>query len=122
MSSKKEDKIIIKQFRDSSSNFWVDNIHYHLNEQNEIVFCAGGIDSEDKREVLRQYIRRNKKTFKPREIVQEITYKEVFRFGKYINKTLMEFEDKAYLKWCIKNYNFKENEIVLKEEIIKYLK
>lgn len=62
-----EDKITVKQFKDSSSNFWVENIHYHLNENNEIIFCAGGIDYETKREILQAYIKRNKKTFKARE-------------------------------------------------------
>jgi len=31
---KEEDKIVIKQFRDNSSNFWSNYAHYFLNEKN----------------------------------------------------------------------------------------
>ena len=45
MPPKKEEKIQIKQFKDSSSNWFVNNAHYCLNKDNEIVLdnaCGSG--------------------------------------------------------------------------------
>lgn len=66
MAKSKEDKIIVRQFREGSSDFWVGNCHYNLNKDNEIVWCSGGIDSEELRAVLLSFIRRNRKSYVPR--------------------------------------------------------
>jgi len=64
MPPKKEDKIALKQFKDLSSNWFVNHTHYCLNKDNEIVWCAGETDKEELRDALSSYIRRNKKNSK----------------------------------------------------------
>ncbi len=123
---KTEEKVIIKQFRDSSSNWFVDGAHYHLNETNEIILCAGGIWDESKVEVLKAYIKRNKKTYQPREISPYISQKEYLELipaGKYKDKTVQDifYSDINYLKWMLKEYNFGER-VRLKEQITEILK
>ena len=61
-----EDKIIIKQFKDNSSNFWSNYAHYFLNENNELIWCSGETDKEELRNAVLSFIRRNKKSFKAR--------------------------------------------------------
>ena len=39
----------------------------NLNEDNSISFCAGGIDTEEKRIELESFIKRNKKQYKSRD-------------------------------------------------------
>ena len=63
----KEDKVVIKRFKDRSSHFWINNHHYFLNEDNKIQYVCGGIDKEEYREALSAYCKRNKVTFVPRE-------------------------------------------------------
>lgn len=123
MATKKEDKIILKQFSDKSSHFWVGTLHYSLNEQNEIIWHAGGIDSEEYRTILKNFIKRNKKTYQERIIMSHIEYNEVIPFGKYFNKTVSQVfeEDKSYLIWMKDKYDFGGN-IKLKEQIIEILK
>jgi len=118
----KEDKIVIKRFRDKSSNFWVDNLHLFLDESNKIQFGAGGVLTEYVKVHFEAYIKRNKVKYTPREIVLEssIEYLEILKSGKYQNKTVSEvFEvDKNYLIWMLNNYNFgaqKELEKQIKE-------
>lgn len=68
MATKKEtaEKITIKNFKDSSSNWWVNQAHYHLNEDGEIIWCAGETDKIELRDYLINFIKRNKKVFKAR--------------------------------------------------------
>lgn len=123
-----EEKRVIKQFKDKSSNWFLDNVHYHLNENGEVVFCAGGIESEEDKEYLRQYIKRNKKSFVAREpsIFErgQVEYTEKFTTGKYVNKTVQEVfdEDVKYLRWMRDSFNFSSAQNKLKEEIINILK
>lgn len=107
------DKLQVKQFRDSSSNFWYDNVHYHLNQNNELIWCAGGIDTEERKEAVEAFIKRNKKQFCPRG--ESILDKEekvyiTLEFGLNKGKRIDECERK-YLQWLLKNFNFagKEN-------------
>lgn len=117
---KKNEDIIIKQFKDKSSNWFVGNIHYHLNEQGEIVFCAGGIDNPEYRELLSQYIKRNKKSYVPREKSlfeqEEIEYSKI-GFGKYSQTTTIELVslDKRYASWLYKNCSDSKIKAELKE-------
>lgn len=124
----KEDKINVKQFREGSSDFWVGNCHYNLNKDNEIIFCSGGIDSEELRNVLLSFIRRNRKSFKERipNIFENEPkeYKAVFTFGKHINKSVEEVKaiDKRWLIWCRDNYSFSSAQKELKQQIEEILK
>lgn len=54
-----EDKIQIKRFKDGSNNFWVGFQHWTI-LKNELVFCAGGIPTEEHRAKLLTYCKRNK--------------------------------------------------------------
>lgn len=129
MAAKKEteDKTTIKSFKDSSSNWFVNDAHYSLNESGELIWHAGEVDKEELRTALLSFIRRNKKCFKKRSPSifdsEPKQYNEKINFGKHINKTVSEVfsEDVKYLSWMLKNYNFsaKEN---LKKEITDILK
>lgn len=127
MSTKKstEEKIQIKGFKDGSSNYWCDTVHYSLNKDGEIVFCAGGIDTQERRDAIQSFVRRNKKAFKERsESIFENEpkeYTEIFTFGKYQGKRVDEFYDVKYLKWLLQNFNFGGKE-KLKKEIEEFLK
>lgn len=126
MAAKKEEKekVTVINFRDKSSNWWVNNKHYTLTEVNQILFVAGGLEIEAETEFLRQFIKRNKKSFIPREKVAVIEYFEKFTFGKYINQKVdyVKDLDRKYLVWCRDNYQFKIGEEKLKSEIISILK
>lgn len=124
-SKKKEqtDKKLIKQFPDGSSHFWVGYTHYHLNKDGEIVFCAGGISNEEDIELLRQYIKRNKKVYKEREpsiFEQEEKEYSIVTFGKYSGKStiMIVAEDKKYARWLYENTTDKK----IKEELKELLK
>lgn len=120
-----KDKINIRQFKDKSSNFWCNNKHYFLDENNVLNFICGGKEDLKETETLEAYIKRNKKSFVARQesvLLQEaFEYKEVISFGKYSGKKLDEINDVKYLKWLLTNFNFggKEN---LKKEITEILK
>lgn len=90
------------------------------------MFAGGGIELTVETEFLKDFIRRNKKSYKEREIspyVNPKEYLEVFNFGKYSSKTVQYVfdQDKGYLKWILKNMDFGGKE-KLKEEIINILK
>lgn len=61
--SKEEDKIVIKAFRDSSSNWWVGYKHYCLNENNILQFVCGGNEDLKETEAIQEFVKRNKKKF-----------------------------------------------------------
>ena len=89
MKTDKNDKIVIKQFRDVSSNFWVDTVHYSLTQEGTIIFCAGGLDKEELRDVLNAYIKRNKKVFKDIDKTYKVTTSDLdpnYVRSKYIRK------------------------------------
>lgn len=99
-----EDKITIKQFKDGSSNWFVNNKHYHLDKNGLVSFICGGIEDIKEKEYLEAYIKRNKKCFKERSSnifeQEEINY-SVVSFGKYAGKTTQHIvsEDKRYANW-----------------------
>lgn len=127
MPKAKEDKIQIRQFRDSSSNWWVNDSHFYLNTSEELIWGAGGQETVELREAIESFINRNKKKFiarAPSVLEQEEkVYKEVFTFGKFSGKKVDEVVnlDRKYLQWCLKNVNFAGKE-KLKEEIADILK
>jgi UDP-N-acetylmuramoylalanine-D-glutamate ligase len=101
----KEDKILIRQFKDKSSNFFVNNTHYNLNALGGITFCAGGISSEADIEALQNFIKRNKKTFvasTPNVFSKELKEYSVLNFGIHKNKRLDTLSN-DYLKWLFEN-------------------
>ena len=116
-----EDKITIKQFRDSSSNWWVRDAHYYLNEDNELLWGAGEIDKPELREALLSYIKRNKKVYKAREKSQidEAVLKQysVIGFGKYSSLTTQDLvgTDKKYARWLYENCSDNKIKTELKE-------
>lgn len=119
----KEDKIVISQFKDKSSNFWVSNKHYHLNVLGEVLLVAGGLECKEEKEALESFVRRNKKVYLPREQSildsEEIEWSTLY-FGKHKGLKLNEVKDiePKYLKWIIENSADKK----LIEEIKELLK
>ena len=116
----KDSDLKIKRFKDGSSSWWVGNLHYTLNELNEICFVAGGIDTENHREILRKYINRTKSTFIPRQPTMfETEDKEYTKigFGKYSQMTTTELvaTDKKYSSWLYKNCSDNKIKTELKE-------
>ncbi len=127
MKVEEKDKLVIRQFKDSSSNWWVHNKHYHLDASGELKLICGGLYDEKEEAEVKAYIKRNKKVYKPREKSvldqEEKVYREVFTFGKYSGKKVDEVVnlDRKYLQWCLKNLNF-AGKGKLKEEITEILK
>lgn len=120
----KKEKIQVRQFKDNSSNWWVDNAHYFLNEKDEICWAAGEMDKTELRTVLEQYIKRNKKKFVPRQESTVLkTYDEVINFGRHISKTvdMVFIQEPTYLKWMLDSYDFSGKE-KLKQQITEILK
>ena len=104
----KEDKTIIKQFKDLSSNWWCGMAHYHLNEAGELIWCSGEVDKEELRASLLAFISRNKKVYKKRlPSIFEIKEKEYSKvtFGKFSGMSTIELTqtDKSYSLWLYKN-------------------
>lgn len=123
----KEDKVIIKSFKDGSSNFWCNDAHYNLNASEELIWCSGQQDSDELREALQSFIRRNKKKHSSRlPSIFETEEKEYSKigFGKHAGKSTLEIlsEDKKWLSWMYKSYSFKSGEEKLKQEIKELLK
>lgn len=118
----KDSDLKIKRFKDGSSSWWVGNLHYNLNELNEICFIAGGIDTKNHRDVLEKYIKRTKSVFVPREpSIFENEPKEylTISYGKYNGKPLNEIVDidKRYAKWL-----YETAEKGIKEQLKELLK
>ena len=122
MATKKEteDKIVIKAFRDSSSNWWVGYKHYCLDEDNTLQFVCGGTEDRKETEAIQEFIKRNKKKFiRRQQTVFEIEEKEYTKigFGKYSQMTTMELvaTDKKYSSWLYKNCSDNKIKMELKE-------
>ena len=121
MSTKKEeDKIVIKAFRDSSSNWWVGYKHYCLDEDNTLQFVCGGIEDKKETEAIQEFVKRNKKSFKNRELsILETEEKEysIITFGKMSGKTtqIIVEEDKRYARWLYDSVTDNKIKTELKE-------
>lgn len=110
MAAKKEteDKTVIRGFKDSSSNWWVNDAHYSLNESGELIWHAGEVDKEELRTALLSFNRRNKKCFKERSpsiFEQEEREWSELTFGKYKGQKLdvIKDTDPKYLRWVYEN-------------------
>ena len=119
----KEDKTSIKGFKDGSSNWWCNDSHYHLNEAGELIWCSGGMDTEELRNAVLSFISRNKKTYKERSpsiFETEERVWSVLDFGKHKGLALDIIKDiePKYLRWIYENSEDKK----LVQEIKELLK
>ena len=119
----KEDKTTIKGFKDGSSNWWCNDSHYHLNEAGELIWCSGGMDTEELRNAVLSFISRNKKTYRPREkslFETEERNWSTITFGKHKGLTLDAIKDiePKYLRWLYDN----TTDIKIKQELKEILK
>ena len=119
----KEDKTSIKGFKDGSSNWWCNDSHYHLNEAGELIWCSGGMDTEELRNAVLSFISRNKKTYRPREkslFETEERNWSTITFGKHKGLTLDAIKDiePKYLRWLYDN----TTDIKIKQELKEILK
>jgi hypothetical protein len=129
LSAKKqtEDKVQIRQFKDNSSQWWVNMAHYKLEQNGDIIWAAGEIDKKELRESLEAYIKRNKKQFKERSVSvfdsEPKQYNEKIGFGEYSELTVSELvaEDLKYAKWILEKCNLAGKE-KLKEQLTEILK
>ena len=117
---KEEDKITIKQFRDLSSSWWVGYKHYCLDENNILQFVCGGIEDRKETEAIQEFVIRNKKSFKNRELsILETEEKEysIITFGKMSGKTTQTIveEDKRYARWLYDSVTDNKIKTELKE-------
>ena len=115
-----EDKIVIKGFRDSSSNWWVGYKHYCLDENNILQFVCGGLENQKETEAIQEFVKRNKKSFKNRELsILETEEKEysIITFGKMSGKTTQTIveEDKRYARWLYDSVTDNKIKTELKE-------
>ena len=104
----KEDKTSIKGFKDGSSNWWCNDSHYHLNEAGELIWCSGGMDTEELRNAVLSFISRNKKKYKERSpsiFETEERNWSTITFGKHKGLTLDAIKDiePKYLRWIYEN-------------------
>lgn len=119
----KEDKVQIRAFKDGSSNWWCNDSHYHLNEAGELIWCSGGMDTEELRNAVLVFISRNKKTYRPREKslfeTEEKEYTKV-TFGKFSGMSTIELTqtDKSYANWLYKS----TTDLKIKKELKELLK
>ena len=120
MKKETEDKIVIKGFRDSSSNWWVGYKHYCLDENNILQFVCGGLENQKETEAIQEFVKRNKKYFKNRELsILETEEKEysIITFGKMSGKTTQTIveEDKRYARWLYDSVTDNKIKTELKE-------
>jgi len=121
-------KFDIRQFKDKSSNWFLNNKHYYLNENNELIFICGGKEDLKETEEMLAYIKRNKKVYVPREkgILEKEpkVFDEIIPVGKLKDKTVQQafIEDKKYLTWMRDKFTFNSAQEKLKQQIIEILK
>ena len=104
----KEDKIQIRAFKDGSSDWFVNDAHYSLNEAGELIWHAGEVDKEELRNAVLSFISRNKKTYKERSpsiFETEERVWSVLDFGKHKGLALDIIKDiePKYLRWIYEN-------------------
>lgn len=119
----KEDKIQIRAFKDGSSDWFVNDAHYSLNEAGELIWHAGEVDKEELRSCLLSFISRNKKKYKERSpsiFETEERVWSVLDFGKHKGLALDIIKDiePKYLRWLYDN----TTDIKIKQELKEILK
>lgn len=126
MTSKKETENTVKQGKSNFNNFWINYKVYQLLEDNSLVLASGGNEIETETELVRAFIKRNKKVYTKNITVfdsEPKQYNEKIGFGKYSNLTVSQLfdENPKYVKWMLEKYNFAGRE-KLKQEITEILK
>lgn len=126
MSAKKETEDIVKQGKSNKNNFWINYKVYQLLEDNSLVLASGGKEIETETELVQQFIKRNKKIFSKNVTMfdsEPKQYNEIIPIGKFKGQSVQYvFEnEKKYLTWMIKEYNFGA-QTKLKQEITEILK
>lgn len=126
MAAKKETENIVKQGKQNANNFWINYKVYQLLESNSLVLSSGGNEIEIETELVKAFIKRNKKVY-----IKNITifdsepkqYDEIIPIGKFKAQTVNYVFDneKKYLTWMLREYNF-GSQTKLKEQIIEILK
>lgn len=124
MAKAKEDKLTIKQGRSNSNVIWIGLKAYQIIDGDILMFGGGGIEVEEETELVRAFIKRNKKTYFKYESVEHKEFKAVFTFGKHTNKSVEEVRaiDKPWITWCRDNFKFSSAQKELKEQIEEILK
>jgi hypothetical protein len=120
----KEENLTVRQGNTNKNCYWIEYKAYQLLPNNELVFSAGGICDDSETELVKSFIKRNKKVYHYHTITVQIEYNEKLNFGKYINKTVDEVKilDLQYLKWVNSSFDFSSAQEKLKKEITEILK
>ncbi len=54
-----ENKLLVKQFKDGSHNWWCGYFHYTLTNK-ELIFVCGGVETEELRNHMTKYLKTKK--------------------------------------------------------------
>lgn len=63
MAAKKETENIVKQGKQNTNNFWINYKVYQLIEDSSLVLASGGNEIETETDLVKAFIKRNKKVF-----------------------------------------------------------
>lgn len=126
MTTKKsvEEKLIIKQGRSNSNVIWIGLKAYQITEGDVLMFGGGGIEVEEETELVKAFIKRNKKSYFKYEIIEPKEYNELIPIGKFKGQTVSYVfgVEKKYLSWMLKEYKFSSAQKNLEEQIKEILK
>ena len=127
MAAKKETENTVKQGKSNFNNFWINYKVYQLLEDNSLVLASGGNEIETETELVKAFIKRNKKAYAKNVTMFESEpkqYNEIIPCTDMKGKTVSEvFElNKKLLIWFREKYTFKVGEEKIKEQIIEILK
>lgn len=127
MTSKKETENTVKQGKSNFNNFWINYKVYQLLEDNSLVLASGGSEVLTETELVRAFIKRNKKVFSKNVTMfdsEPKQYNEKIGFGQYSELTVSQLfaKNPKYAKWVLEKYTFSLAQIKLKEQITEMLK
>lgn len=126
MAAKKETESTVKQGKSNFNNFWINYKVYQLLEDNSLVLASGGNEIETETELVKAFIKRNKKVYTKNVTMfdsEPKQYDEIIPIGKFKGQSVSYVFDneKKYLSWMLREYNFGA-QTKLKEQIIDILK
>lgn len=121
MAVKKETENTVKQGKQNANNFWINYKVYQLLEDNSLVLASGGNEIETKTELVKAFIKRNKKVYNKNVTMfnsEPKQYNEKVGFGQYSELTVSQLfeENLKYTKWILEKCNLAGRE-KLKEQI-----
>lgn len=127
MAAKKETENTVKQGKSNFNNFWINYKVYQLLEDNSLVLASGGNEIETETELVKAFIKRNKKVYAKNTTMFESEpkqYNEKIGFGQYSDLTVSQLfdENPKYIKWMLEKYTFNSVQTKLKEQITEILK